>query len=146
VIREEHLCWTAALNLSSNSPSISIYQVKPWFHSLVQVQRYCASAFEASKMRSAKTKRGLTSVRPWSTSIQGQRSKVSSRNTLSLSSKAQLFGFAFYGPEVKQCARFRIAARWPQISALTPKPSFLPIFEATSRNCNVYCNNGFLCN
>lgn len=74
-------------------------------------------------------------VWPWYTANQGQRWKVSYRDSLSLSYKAQLFDFAFYGPEVKACAHFRTATHWPRIPVLTPKPSFLLIFEPTSHDC-----------
>lgn len=60
MIREEfkYFSWTAALNLSPSSPSTG------WNldFTLIQVQSYCASAFEASKMGSAKTRREATSV------------------------------------------------------------------------------------
>lgn len=125
-------CRTTALNLSLCSPSTAIYRVKPRFHSRPSLR---------VSLRSVKNEISENEVRddlgvwPWYTADQGQRWKVSYRDSLSLSYKAQLFDFAFYGPEVKAYAHFRTAHHWPRIPVLTPKPSFLPIFEPTSRDC-----------
>jgi len=96
-------CRTTALNLSLCSPSTAIYRVKPRFHSRPSLR---------VSLRSVKNEISENEVRddlgvwPWYTADQGQRWKVSYRDSLSLSYKAQLFDFAFYGPEVKRARTF----------------------------------------
>lgn len=125
-------CRTTALNLSLWSSSTAIYRVKPRFHSRPSSRINLRSVKNEISENEARDDLG---VWPWYTADQGQRWKVSHRDSLSLSCKAQLFDFAFYGPEVKTCAHFRTAVHWPRIPVLTPKPSFLPIFEPISCDC-----------
>lgn len=136
----------AALNLSPSSSSTSIYRVKPWFHSRPSSKLLRVSLRSVKNGISENEARDDLGVWPWSTSIQGQRSKVSSRDSLSLSFKAQLFGFAFYGPEVKRALAF--ASRpadlesqlWPRNPAFS-RFSRQPL-AIMSERASVYCNNG----